>query len=154
MRAARRVMRLSRSTARQTRSSRPSSCCRDGAPVPLQAKHICVLFRRFVSFGTDTSRDYTQALEARGIPHLLVGSKSFYHREEVETVRAALAAIEWPDDELSVFGTLRGSLFAIADDLLLRFRSEVGPLRPYRASPQPLAPEFEPIAGALSILNG
>jgi ATP-dependent helicase/nuclease subunit A len=127
---------------------------RDGAPAPLQAKHICVLFRRFVSFGTDTSRDYTQALEARGIPHLLVGSKSFYHRDEVEAVRVALAAIEWPDDELSVFGTLRGTLFAIPDDLLLRFRSEVGPLRPYRASPQPLAPEFEPIAGALSILNG
>ena len=48
---------------------------------------------------TDLSRDYTRALEARGIPHLLVGSKSFYHREEVETVRMALAAIEWPDDE-------------------------------------------------------
>ena len=76
------------------------------------------------NYGADTSRDYTQALEARGIPHLLVGSKSFYHREEVETVRVALAAIEWPDDELSVFGTLRGSLFAIPDDLLLRFRFE------------------------------
>ncbi len=126
---------------------------RDGAPVPLQAKHICVLFRRFVSFGTDTSRDYTQALEARGIPHLLVGSKSFYHREEVETMRVALAAIEWPDDELSVFGTLRGSLFAIPDNLLLRFRSEAGHWRPYRSGARPLVPEFKPIADALSILK-
>jgi ATP-dependent exoDNAse (exonuclease V) beta subunit len=105
---------------------------RDGARVPLQAKHICVLFRRLTNYGTDLSRDYTRALESRGIPHLLVGSKSFYHREEVETVRAALAAIEWPDDELSVFGTLRGSLFAIPDDLLLRFRFEVGRLHPFR----------------------
>ena len=48
-----------------------------------------------------------------GLPHLLVGSKSFHQREEVETLRAALAAIEWPDDELSVFATLKGSLFAI-----------------------------------------
>ena len=95
---------------------------RDGERVPLQAKHICVLFRRFVNYGEDVSREYTQSLEARNIPHLLVGSKSFYHREEVETLRAALAAIEWPDDELSVFATLRGSLFAIRDDLLLRFR--------------------------------
>jgi len=127
---------------------------RDGAPVRVQAKHVCVLFRRFVSFGTDTSRDYTQALEARGIPHLLVGSKSFYHRDEVEAVRVALAAIEWPDDELSVFGTLRGSLFAIPDNLLLRFRCEAGHLRPYRSSPQPLAAEFKSIADALSILKG
>ena len=31
---------------------------------------------------------------------------------------AALAAIEWPDDELSVFATLKGSLFALDDELL------------------------------------
>ena len=40
--------------------------------------------------------------------HLLAGSKSFHRREEVETLRAALTAIEWPDDELSVFATLKG----------------------------------------------
>ncbi|MGO4881560.1 MAG: UvrD-helicase domain-containing protein [Bryobacteraceae bacterium] len=107
---------------------------RDNTPVPLRAKHICVLFRRMTNNGVDLSREYTRALEARGIPHLLVGSKSFYHREEVETVRVALAAIEWPDDELSVFGTLRGSLFAIPDNLLLRYRFEVGRLHPYRGA--------------------
>ncbi|HXM40242.1 MAG TPA: UvrD-helicase domain-containing protein [Bryobacteraceae bacterium] len=127
---------------------------RDGAPVQLQAKHICVLFRRFLSFGSDTSRDYTQALEARGLPHLLVGSKSFYHRDEVEALRLALAAIEWPDDEFSVFGTLRGPLFAIPDNLLLRFRFEVGHLSAYRRDSQPLPAEFKPIADALSILKG
>jgi len=125
---------------------------RDGARTPLQAKHICVLFRRMTNYGTDLSRDYTRALEARGIPHLLVGSKSFYHREEVETVRAALAAIEWPDDELSVFGTLRGSLFAILDDLLLRFRFEVGRLHPFRREQSAPGPVFAPIADSLSIL--
>jgi ATP-dependent helicase/nuclease subunit A len=127
---------------------------RDGARVPLQAKHICVLFRRMTNYGTDISRDYTRALEARGIPHLLVGSKSFYHREEVETVRVALAAIEWPDDELSVFGTLRGSLFAIPDDLLLRFRFEVGRLHPFRreAGETACPTAFAPIAEALAIL--
>ena len=119
---------------------------RDGARVPLQAKHICVLFRRMTNYGTDLSRDYTRALEARGIPHLLVGSKSFYHREEVETVRVALAAIEWPDDELSVFGTLRGSLFAIPDNLLLRFRLEVGQASGLSRT------AFSPIVEALAIL--
>ena len=125
---------------------------RDGARVPLRAKHICVLFRRMTNYGTDLSRDYTRSLESRGIPHLLVGSKSFYHRDEVETVRLALAAIEWPDDELSVFGTLRGSLFAIPDDVLLRFRFEVGRLHPFRAKPENIAPVFAPMVDALAIL--
>ena len=44
-----------------------------GARVPLEARHICVLFRRMVNNGVDLSRDYTRALEARGIAHLLVG---------------------------------------------------------------------------------
>ena len=125
---------------------------RDGARVPLQARHICVLFRRLTNYGADLSRDYTRALEARGIPHLLVGSKSFYHREEVETVRAALAAIEWPDDELSVFGTLRGSLFAIPDNLLLRFRFEAGRLHPFRRMRENIAAAFAPIMEALAVL--
>jgi ATP-dependent helicase/nuclease subunit A len=100
--------------------------------VRLQPRHIAVLFRRFVSFGEDVSRPYVDAIEARGIPHLLVGGKSFHGREEVETVRAALAAIEWPDDELSVFATLKGSLFAIDDEQLLEFRHRFGALHPFR----------------------
>ena len=93
--------------------------------VPLQPRHIAMLFRRFVSFGEDVTRAYIDAIEARGIPHLLVGGKAFHGREEVETIRAALAAIEWPDDELSVFATLKGSLFAIDDEQLLEFRHRV-----------------------------
>src|SRR5262249_41983016 len=70
--------------------------------------------------------------EARGIPHLLVGGKTFHDREEVETIRAALAAIEWPDDELSVFATLKGSLFGIDDEHLLEYRHRFGAFHPYR----------------------
>ena len=95
------------------------------APVERRREHICLLFRRFVSWQNDVTRPYVDALEARGIPHLLVGGKAFHEREEVETIRAALAAIEWPDDELSVFATLRGPLFAIGDEALL----EYAPLR-------------------------
>ena len=78
------------------------------------------------------TRDYTDAIEARGIPHLLVGGKAFHGREEVETMRAALAAIEWPDDELSVFAALKGSLFAIDDEHLLEFRHRFGTFHPFR----------------------
>ena len=104
------------------------------ARVAIQPRHIAVLFRRFVSFGDDVTRAYVDAIEARGVPHLLVGGKAFHGREEVETIRAALAAIEWPDDELSVFAALKGSLFAIDDELLLEYRHRFRPLpfHPFR----------------------
>ncbi len=116
---------------------------------PLASRHICLLFRRFTNFGRDITRDYVRGLEAREIAHLLVGSKSFHSREEVETLRAALTAIEWPDDELSVFATLKGSLLAIPDNLLLRFHHEVGRLHPFRP---PADEHFQPIAEALRLL--
>ena len=75
---------------------------------------------------TDVTRAYVDALEARGVRHLLVGGRAFHDREEIETLRAALAAIEWPDDELSVFATLRGALFAIGDEELLEYRHRYG----------------------------
>jgi ATP-dependent helicase/nuclease subunit A len=115
-------------------------------------RHVCVLFRRFTNYGRDITRDYVRSLEAREIPHLLVGSKSFHSREEVETLRTALTAIEWPEDELSVFATLKGSLFAIADNLLLRFHHEIGRLHPFRRLPEKLSLEFRPIAEALGLL--
>jgi len=120
--------------------------------VPLASKHICLLFRRFTNYGKDITRDYVRGLEAREIPHLLVGSKSFHSREEVETLRAALTAIEWPEDELSVFATLKGSLFAIPDDLLLRFRHGVGRLHPFRELSSDIGAAFRPITDALRLL--
>ena len=100
--------------------------------VRLEPRHIAILFRRFISFGEDITRPYVDAIEARGIPHLLVGGKAFHGREEVEAIRAALAAIEWPDDELSVFATLKGPLFAIDDEPLFEFRSRYGTFHPFR----------------------
>ena len=96
------------------------------APVPVSAKHICLLFRRFVSWEADVTRPYVDALEVRGIPHVLVGGRAFHEREEVEAIRAALTAIEWPDDELSVFATLRGPFFAIGDEELLEWAHRFG----------------------------
>ena len=104
-----------------------------GDRVPVSPRHICLLFRRFDSyFAGDVTRAYVQALEARGIRHLLVGGRSFHEREEVETIRTALVAIEWPDDELAVFATLRGALFAIDDEQLLQYRHQYRRLHPFR----------------------
>ena len=123
-----------------------------GQPVPVAARHICILYRRFTNFGQDITRDYTRSLEARGIPHLLVGSKSFHAREEVETLRAALAAVEWPGDELSVFAALKGALFAIPDATLLKFRHAHQRLSPFLPDLDAVAPEFEGIRAALTHL--
>ena len=119
--------------------------------MPIEARHVCILFRRFVQFGR-TSRPYVEALEARGVPHLLVGGKSFHDREEVETIRAALAAIEWPDDELSVFATLRGALFAIDDETLLEYRHHHKGFHPFRVQDE-VTPELRQATDALRLLR-
>src|SRR5438093_154944 len=56
---------------------------------PIQPKHIAILFRRFVSFGDDVTRPYINAIEARGIPHLLVGGKAFHGRAPRADCRSA-----------------------------------------------------------------
>ncbi len=120
--------------------------------VAIQPRHICLLFRRFEAWFQDVTRPYVDALEARGIRHLLVGGRSFHTREEVESVRTALRAIEWPDDELAVFSTLRGSLFAIGDEELLEYRMRVRHLHPFRR-PESVDARLEPIVEALAILQ-
>jgi len=120
-------------------------------PVPIEARHICLLFRRFVSFGEDVTRPYVDALEARGIHHLLVGGRAFHNREEIETLRAALMAIEWPDDQLSVFATLRGALFSIGDEELLQYSQGGRRFHPFRV-PDDLPAHLHPIREALAWL--
>jgi ATP-dependent exoDNAse (exonuclease V) beta subunit len=119
--------------------------------VPMQARHVCILFRRFLSFGEDVTRPYVEALEARGIRHLLVGGKTFQDRDEIETLRAALMAIEWPDDQLSVFATLRGALFALGDEELLEYYESSRSFHPFRV-PEPLPAHLHPIRDALASL--
>src|SRR5205814_2404361 len=73
-----------------------------GARVPVRPEHVCLLFKRFRSFGEDVTRPYVRALEARRLPHVLGGGSAFHHTEEIEALRNALGAVERPDDELSM----------------------------------------------------
>lgn len=118
----------------------------------IQASDVCVLFRRFLHFGGDITRDYVEALEGRGIPHLLVGGKTFHEREEVDAIRTALTAIEWPEDELSVYATLHGPLFAIGEEEILEYHALARVFHPYRV-PKDLPDRLQPIAGALGTLR-
>ncbi len=119
----------------------------------IRPRHICVLFRRFNSYGRDVTRPYVRALEARQIAHVLVRGGSFNQREEVEAIRNALAAIERPDDELCVYATLRGPLFGFADGALLRFRESCGSLHPFRRLEEGLPLELKEVGNALEVLR-
>jgi ATP-dependent helicase/nuclease subunit A len=127
-----------------------------GQTVPVAPRHVCLLFRRFSSFDEDVTRPFVEALEARGIAHLLVGGRSFHTREEVECLRTALTAVEWPDDELSIYATLKGPLYAIGDEELLEYRRRQRRLHPYRlptSADPPLPERLGPIVEALGHLR-
>ena len=119
----------------------------------IKADDICILFRRFSNSGRDLTQDYVRCLESRNIDHVLVGSKGLHTREETSAIRTALRAVEWPDDELSVYAVLHGPLYGIDDSTLLRFKEQHGRLRPFAEPPEEVDPELRPIWQALEILR-
>ena len=121
--------------------------------LPIQPRHVCLLFRRFRHYFTDVTRPYVKALEDHNVPHLLVGGSSFHAREEIEAMRNALTAIEWPDDELAVFATLHGPLFSFTDSQLLAYRSRCSALHPFKKVPEDLPEELAEVVEALGILR-
>lgn len=128
----------------------------DGRRVPVQPRHVCILFKRLRRWGgVDVPRPYAQALEARRVPHVLVGGRSFHEREEVMALRTALFAIDRPDDELSVYATLRGPFFAFTDEALFAFKSALGKLHPLRPFDEATLPEpsFAEVVKALGLLK-
>jgi ATP-dependent helicase/nuclease subunit A len=119
---------------------------------PVEASDVCLLFRRFISFGRPVTQPYVEALSGLDVPHVLVGGRGFHQREEVDALRVALTAVERPDDELSVFSTLRGPLFSLPDEALFLFRSRHGSLHPSRAVRSPLEGEDAAVRSALDVL--
>ncbi|MET0389090.1 MAG: UvrD-helicase domain-containing protein [Polyangiales bacterium] len=126
-----------------------------GHDVPVAARHVCLLFRRFRNWDGDVTRDYIRALEARSLPHVLSGGRSFHTREEVAAIRNVLTAIEWPDDLLHVYATLRGPLLGFHDETLFTFREQVGHLHPLGPIAQDVLdnPEERAVAEVLTLLR-
>lgn len=126
----------------------------EGQRVPVQPRHVCILFKRLRKFGgVDVPRPYAQALEARKVPHVLVGGRSFHQREEVMALRTALFAIDRPDDELSVYATLRGPFFALTDDVLFGFKQIHGKLNTLRPFQGVEGEELLQVVEALGVLG-
>ena len=123
-----------------------------GVEVPVAARHVCLLFRRFRNYAGDLTRDYIRALEARRLPHVLSGGRSFHQREEVVALRSALTAIEWPDDALHVYATLRGPFVAFSDEVLFAVKHKLGHLHPFGPSGE-LEGEEREVLDALALLG-
>ncbi|MBV8772249.1 MAG: hypothetical protein JO166_07975 [Deltaproteobacteria bacterium] len=130
-----------------TQSNKPADL------VAIEPRHVCILFRRMTNYHTDVARDYARELETRHVPHVLVKGSSFQEREEIETMRNALNAIERPDDELAVYATLRGPLFAFSDSELLVFKETIGTLHPFRPIKEMSGEPISRIADALGVLR-
>ncbi|HET8936119.1 MAG TPA: UvrD-helicase domain-containing protein [Polyangiales bacterium] len=104
--------------------------------VPVAPRHVCLLFRRFRAYGDDVTRAYKEALARRELPHVQSGGRSYHDRTEVIALRSLLNAIEWPDDRLHVYATLRGPWVALHDETLFSFQQRVGHLSPTKPVPE------------------
>ena len=127
----------------------PTIATKDGDR-KLEARDVAVLFKAMRDYKTDRGGAYARELERRGIPHALAGGLSFHQRAEVVALRTMLAAIEHPDDELSVYGALRGPIFAIGDDELLAYRATHQRLLPY--APRAVIEPGDVVGPALDVL--
>ncbi len=106
---------------------------RKGHPRPIRPGDICLLFRRFRSAWKLVPQPFAQELHERDIPYSLNTVRTYIGSAELTFLRAALTAIEFPEDEIAVYSTLRGPLFAVPDQDLFRFVRTRGRLRPHRA---------------------
>ena len=107
---------------------------------PVEPSDICLLFRRFRAFGRLIPQAYADALQQRDIPQALAAIPSYTSSTEIRAMRAALTAVEYPDDELQVYATLRGPLFAFSDEELFLYRERGGRLCPGAPGPPPEGP--------------
>ncbi|MEM6956044.1 MAG: UvrD-helicase domain-containing protein, partial [Myxococcota bacterium] len=85
---------------------------------PFRAEDVCLIMPRMQSGATDLAAAYAGALERRGLDTVFVAGRAFHERSEVLALRAACGAIEWPEDTLRVYATLRGPLYGFSDDAL------------------------------------
>src|SRR6185295_12247599 len=78
--------------------------------VPIEPRHVCLLFRRFRSFAKDVTRPYVRALESRRLPHLLVGGSGFREasRPAVRADRCAVARLSKQALDASFVRATRG----------------------------------------------
>ena len=99
---------------------------------PVAPGDIALLFRNMTSWGQDLTAPYRELLEERGVPYALAGGSGLYERAGVIALLELGAALEYPDDRLKVWSTLRGPLFAHDDATLYLYSRVYGAPHPLR----------------------
>lgn len=118
---------------------------------PVRFSDIAMIYR-----GGTGIQYYEEPLRNEGIPYIIEGGGLYYARQEIRDLAAALWAVEDPWDELSLFSTLRSSLFGISDEEIFLFRERGGRLNYLSANvPKNSGYEyFEEVFGLLADLHG
>lgn len=103
---------------------------RDGRLRRVQPRDVAILVRRFVSYSGNVATLYAKACERAGVAVEVLGPSASAERDIAQTLVTALEAIEFPDDEVAVYGTLRGDLFAVPEQELFEALSAPHRLHP------------------------
>ena len=77
----------------------------------------------------DSLTDYTQHLEAEGIPYRVTGSSVFAGLPEVQELMTLLTCLDQPDDAIATVAVLRGLFFGFSDDDLYQYKRQGGSFR-------------------------
>ncbi len=91
------------SVARYLKQQVASGACQWG--------EVALLFRSFT--GVEA---YGDVLQEHGVPFRVVGGKSYYQRQEIQTLSSLLSCLDNPADRLNLVATLRSPLFGWADE--------------------------------------
>ena len=124
--------------------------------VPVAARHVCLLFRRFRAFGDDVTRPYVRALEARRIRTCWSAAARSTSARRWRRCATRCVAIERPEDELArVRDAARPVLRARRRDAARLSRDAVS-VRCTRSAqlPEPTRrPSWREVADALAVLR-
>jgi ATP-dependent exoDNAse (exonuclease V) beta subunit len=86
---------------------------RAGPPRPIDYRDVAILCERMT--GID---QYEDAFRACGLPYQIVGGKHYYRRMEVQSLQAALEAIDDPENMVALVAALRSPIFGVSDQTL------------------------------------
>ena len=120
-------------------------------------KHVAILVRSLNALDP-----FTRALDRFNIPFVITGGRTFLEAREIRDLRAFLAALVNPLDEVSLIGVLRSPIVGLSDDEIFRigkdgwqrlFETRYGHLRKQAGfiSPDrllPIQPDLTPRARA------
>ncbi len=120
---------------------------------PIEPRDVAILFRQVADFGESRTTPFSLALSSRGLPHVVIGGHAGSERGEAHAIIVALRALENPRDQLLVYGTLKGLLFGIPDDILLSWQRRYGHLHPLRLPITAIPERLEIVRDALLLLS-